>query len=174
MRVFLFRNMGCGKNRVLVRAVQGRGMQGYFQKRIFQITSSYRYHTHPIQEYLNCLILHFSALKASCGFKVALLKFAKTKCVCVCEREMNYLENVMIEEHVQLLVGVVDAELLKAVAVKVLEAKNIEDADKHCLLFTWNVQSYNNRTNKDNLFIGEINQYVYWNSERKQKPKKCI
>ena len=49
---------------------------------------------------------------------------------------MNYLKNVMIEEHVKLLVGVVDAELLEAVATKVLEAKNIQDADKRCLLVT--------------------------------------
>ena len=37
----------------------------------------------------------------------------------------------MVEEHVELLVGVVDAELLEAVGREVLEPEDVEDTDEH-------------------------------------------
>ena len=40
-----------------------------------------------------------------------------------------HLEDVLHEELLQVLVGVVDAELLEAVRVKVLEAEDVEDPD---------------------------------------------
>jgi hypothetical protein len=36
----------------------------------------------------------------------------------------------VVEEHVKLLIGVVDAQLLERIRVKVLEPENVEDADK--------------------------------------------
>lgn len=50
--------------------------------------------------------------------------------------ELNYLlqiEDVVVEVKLQLLVGVVDAKLLKAVVFKVLEAKNVQDSDGQAL-----------------------------------------
>lgn len=39
------------------------------------------------------------------------------------------IEDVMVEVILQLLVCIVDAKLLEAVGLKVLEAKNVQDAD---------------------------------------------
>ena len=39
----------------------------------------------------------------------------------------------MVEVILQLLVGIVDAELLEAVGLKVLEAKDVQDADGQTL-----------------------------------------
>ena len=44
----------------------------------------------------------------------------------------------MVEELVELLVGVVDAELLKGVAVEVLEAENVQNSNELGLIFAWN------------------------------------
>lgn len=43
------------------------------------------------------------------------------------------IEDVMVEIILQLLVCIVDAELLKAVCLKVLKAKNVQDTDGQAL-----------------------------------------
>lgn len=43
------------------------------------------------------------------------------------------IEDVMVEIILQLLVCIVDAELLEAVGLKVLEAENVQDADGQAL-----------------------------------------
>lgn len=43
------------------------------------------------------------------------------------------VEDVIVEVILQLLICIVDAELLKAVGLKVLEAKNVQDADGQAL-----------------------------------------
>jgi len=43
-------------------------------------------------------------------------------------------ENVLVEETLQLLVGNVDAQLLKTVVLKVLKAINVENANGHVYL----------------------------------------
>ena len=48
---------------------------------------------------------------------------------------------MLVEELLQLLVDVVDADLLKAVVVKDLEAGNVEDTDVGDLLHGWVAQS---------------------------------
>ncbi len=45
-----------------------------------------------------------------------------------------YLEHVVVKEHVQLFVRVVDAQLLEAVGLKVFEPKDVQDADELSLL----------------------------------------
>ena len=53
------------------------------------------------------------------------------------EREKEvYLKNVVVEEHMQLLITVVDAELLEAVGGEVFETKDVQNTDKQGLLFT--------------------------------------
>ena len=46
-----------------------------------------------------------------------------------------YFEDVVIEEHVELLVRVVDAQLLEGVRVEILKPENVEDPDKLRLVF---------------------------------------
>lgn len=43
------------------------------------------------------------------------------------------VEDVVVEIILQLLICIVDAELLKAVGLKVLETKNVQDADGQAL-----------------------------------------
>ena len=45
-----------------------------------------------------------------------------------------YLEHVVVKEHVQLFVRVVDAQLLEAVGLKVFEPEDVQDADELSLL----------------------------------------
>ena len=45
-----------------------------------------------------------------------------------------YLEHIVVKEHVQLLVRIVDAQLLEAVGLKVFEPEDVQDADKLSLL----------------------------------------
>ena len=49
--------------------------------------------------------------------------------------------HVLIEELLQLLVDVIDADLLKAVVVEDLETSNVEDADVGHLLHRWVAKS---------------------------------
>ena len=49
-----------------------------------------------------------------------------------------HLEDVLDEELLQVLVGVVDAELLEGVGAKVFEAEDVEDADRR-LVFAVNL-----------------------------------
>jgi hypothetical protein len=44
-------------------------------------------------------------------------------------------EDVVVEELVQLLVGVVDAQLLERVLLEVLEPEDVEDADERLHVF---------------------------------------
>ena len=46
------------------------------------------------------------------------------------------LEDVVVEEHVKLLIGVIYAQLLEGVAGEVLKAKYVKDADECCLIFS--------------------------------------
>ena len=48
---------------------------------------------------------------------------------------------MLIEELLQLLVDVIDADLLKAVVVEDLETSNVEDADVGHLLHRWVAKS---------------------------------
>ena len=45
-----------------------------------------------------------------------------------------YFEDVVIEEHVQFFVGVVDAQLLEGVRVEVFETEDVQDTDEFCLV----------------------------------------
>ena len=47
-----------------------------------------------------------------------------------------YLKNVVAEEHMELLITVVDAELLEAVGGEVFETKDVQNTDEQGLLFT--------------------------------------
>lgn len=51
----------------------------------------------------------------------------------VCGTHLLQIEDVVVEVILQLLICIVDAELLKAVCLEVLKAKNVQDADGQTL-----------------------------------------
>lgn len=52
------------------------------------------------------------------------------------DRHLLKFEDMLVEVVLQVLIGVVDAELLKAVLVEILESKDVQNADRVTLHHT--------------------------------------